>query len=250
MFHLIAFEGAVGQTANTEIPGVFDQIAQNDGNYMYFQEDMNLYMAFVSAATITRARLTSPKLRQVYIPYLFPISAALLPPDKPNVVDMRRRPMVLRRLERFVPEITSGVACGTEVSYGVLAFSAGLEEAPFGEVTTLRATSTTTATAKAWSDVALTFDQQLADGRYAIIGAQVQSTTVVAYRFILSNQVMRPGGLGQAAIGSRSHEMFENGGLGKWGEFVNTNLPRLQVLCNAADNAFEVKVQVVRIGSN
>lgn len=250
MFHLLAFSGAINNTANTELDLVSDQIVQSDSGQAYFQEDMKLNMLYASSATLLRARLVSPKLRQIFIPYMVPFNAALLPANNPNVVDMRNRPMTLRRLERFVPEFTSGVACGTENAYCVMAFAKELQDAPFGEITTLRATGTTTQVAGAWTDIALTFDQQLADGRYAIIGGQFQSTTAVAWRLILSNQVWRPGGLGQAALGSRTHDMFYNGKMGSWGEFVNTNLPRLQCLANAADTAQNLFLQVVRIGEN
>ena len=249
MFHLIAFEEAIDDTVNLELDLVPDQIANGDAGQAYFQDDMQLIMAYLSAPTLLRGRLISPKLRQIYVPYFVPFTAALLPPNDPNVVDMRNRPLSLRRLERFVPELTSGLACGTEQSYCVLAFTQGLQEAPFGEVTTLRATGAATLVQATWVDVPLVFDQQLADGRYAIIGGQLQSATAIAWRLILSNQVWRPGGLGQAALGSRTHRMFYDGGLGKWGEFVNTNLPRLQVMANAGDSAQNLFLQVVRVGS-
>lgn len=248
MFHVLAFEEDVDNTANTELDLIADQIAIPEAGQAYFQEDMSLFAAYVGSATLTRARLTSPKLRQVFIPYLIPLNGAVVPPTDPNIMDMRDHPMLLRGLERFVPEVTSGVAMGTERAYAVLFVTPGFRPAPSGEIITLRATGTTTLAQGVWTDVALTFDQQLARGRYAIIGGHCFSATAVAWRLILENQVYRPGGLGITALTNRSWLPQYDGGLGMWGEFFSTGLPRLQVMANAADTAESLFLQCVRIG--
>lgn len=249
MHHIVAFEEDVGQAANTEMDLIQDQIVNGDSGQAFFQQDMRCVGIYASSATMTRARITSPKLRQVYIPYVFPFNLALLPVNDPNVMDLRNNPMELRGLERFVPEATSGIACGTERAYVVMVCQSVSNVAPSGEMFTLRATGGTTLAQGVWGDVPLTFDQQIARGRYAIVGGHCQGATIVAWRLILENQVERPGGLGQASLGSRTHKMFMNGGLGSWGEFFSTGLPRLQCLANAADTAQALFLQVVRVGA-
>lgn len=248
MHHVVAFEESVDNTPNTEMDLVVDQIVNGEAGQAYFQEDRRVVGIYGSSATIQRCRITSPKLRQVYIPYVFPLNGALLPAQDPNMMDLRNNPMELRGLERFVPEVTSGIACGSEQAYVVMFCQQQSSVAPSGEKYTLRATGTTTLVQATWVDVPLTFDQQIARGRYAIVGGHLQSATAIAWRLILENQVDRPGGLGQALLTSRSHKMFRCGGLGNWGEFFSTGLPRLQVLANAGDTAQSLFLEVVRVG--
>lgn len=248
MFHVAAFASAIDNTANTTLAAVADQILSIDSNQLFAQQDMTLQAIYAAAATIQRARLSSPKLRQVAVPYIVPIDPGATPSDDPNVMDMRDHPVILRGLERFQPEFTSGVAMGTERAWCVLFLTPGYVPPPSGETITLRATGTTTLVQAVWTDVTLTWDQQLARGRYAIIGGQLQSATAIAWRLILENQYWRPGALGITALTRRSHRMFYDGGMGSWGEFFSTGLPRLQVMSNAGDTAENLFLQCVRIG--
>ena len=250
MHHILAFEEDVGTTADDAMDIIPDQIAQSDSGAAFFQQEMQLIAAYAGGATILRTRLVSPNLRQVAIPYIIPVNSGVTPTDDPNIMDLRRTPTTLRGLERFQPESTSGVAMGTERHYCVLVVSPSpMYDAPVGQMVTLRATGTTTLVQGTWVDVPLTWDQQLARGQYAIVGGHCQSATCVAWRLILENQVWRPGGIGMTAITRRVPDMFYGGGLGTWGEFFSTGLPRLQVMANAGDTAENLFLQVVRVAA-
>lgn len=249
MHHCCIMSASISNTANTALTAVADQIASTDGGQFFFPEDVKLVAAWVGSATLDRARLSSPELRQIFIPYLVPATQSLLVPDNPNIVDLRDNPYYLRGLERFQVEATSTIAMGNETCTAALFVMSQYNPAPTGGSFWIRATGTTTVTAGAWSDVTLTFDQQIARGRYAIIGGEAKGATIIAWRLILDSQFYRPGGLGKLNNGRRSADLFRNGGLGNWGEFLSTSLPRLQLYCTGADTSQDLWLQVVRVGA-
>lgn len=122
------------------------------------------------------------------------------------------------------------------------------------EMKTVRATAAITATASAgaWGAGALTFEQQLEAGSYAVVGMKMFSATAIAGRLIFSNQGARPGCIGYATpatgVGAIENPMFRNGNLGVWGTFSHTSPPQLEMLAAAADTAEEVYLDVVKIG--
>ena len=119
---------------------------------------------------------------------------------------------------------------------------------------TVRATAAITATAlgNAWNAGALTFEQALEAGVYAVVGMKMFSATAIAGRLIFPNQGARPGCIGYATpatgVGAIENPMFRNGNLGIWGTFSHTAPPQLEMLAAAADTAEEVYLDVVKVG--
>lgn len=247
MHHLAAFQAAVGQTANTQLTAQTDQILPIDSSGAFLpQSNLSLVAAFVSGATLNRARFDSPRYRQIAQPYIEPINLALLPVGNPGIMDLRDNPLRVPALSPFSVQATSSLACSTEVTTAGVFLTDRMVVMPQGDIYTLRATGATTVTAKAWSDVALTFDQSIVEGEYSVVGGCAYSTTMFYWRIILDNQYYRPGGIGFATRGLRAPSFQYNGGLGEWGRFRNTSMPRLQVYCNAADTAQTLFLQVIK----
>lgn len=119
---------------------------------------------------------------------------------------------------------------------------------------TIRGTAAITATAlgNAWGAGAITFEQALPAGTYAVVGMKAFSATLIAARLIFPNQGARPGCIGYATpltgVGAIENPMFRNGNLGVWGTFSHTAPPQLEIMAAAADTTEEVYLDVVKVG--
>lgn len=245
-WHLAAYSGLVGTTANTAVAPVPDQILTIQNSRFFPGRTTNLFAAYAASTTITRARLVSATLRQIANPQIRPITRAVGGITDPNVMDLRNIPLSIPGLEELGMEATTGLAMGSEQVTGLIWMGDGLVPAPSGEVITVRLTGTTAAVANTWSDMTMTLDDSLGQGEYTIVGGDWFSTTAIAWRLILDGQMERPGGLGVAAIDRRGPLLNYAGYMGSWGRFRTTALPRFQLLAGAADATHELYLQVVR----
>jgi hypothetical protein len=247
-FHLVAWQATVASTAEADITPVQDNIMLIQNNH--FVPQVNTMIQFMAAIglLIARARLVSPKLRQVTTPFIRPINLALLPVSRMAIADYRQNPLSINGLEELVYDVTN--SANTSGSYhGV----AGLMRGPYvpppsGDIYTMRGTGTTTVTANGWSQAAITWQDTLPAGNYQAVGLEFISTTAIAARLIFEQQQDRPGCVGTAIDGNITHPMFLKGGLGAWGMFTANRLPNVEVLCDSADTAQEVFLDFVRVG--
>lgn len=249
MFHLAAFSGSVGTTANTQVPALGDQIITIQNNRFLFQRAVKLFAAYAASTTISRARFVSPSLRQIANPQIRPITRAVGGITDPNIMDLRDIPLTIPGLEEFGMEATTALAMGSETVTGLIWAGNSIVPAPPGEVITVRFTGTTAATANTWTDITMTADDSLSQGEYAIVGGDWVSATAIAFRLILDQQVERPGGLGVASIDRRGPMLNYAGYFGTWGRFRTTALPRFQLLAGAADASHECYLQIVKLFS-
>lgn len=248
MFHLAANYVAIGQTADTDVVAIADSVLNIQNSHFVLPQPMDLWAAFLSSLTMTRGKITFPSISQYGGTWIRPQSNALLPPTDPNVADYRRSPFRIPAFEEIRVLATSGLACMTEAAYALLVLGAGVTPVPPGNIWTIRGTSTTAGVAKTWTGITMTWDNQLPDGRYAVIGSNLVSATGIAHRLIFNGQVWRPGGLSFATAGLRTHEMFIKGGLGVWGYFQPIFYPNVEVLDNATGNAHTLFLDCVKVG--
>jgi hypothetical protein len=209
---------------------------------------MNLLAAYFGAATPTRARFVTPYFRQFTNPFIRPLNTDIVPGNLPGVADYRNSPLRLQALEELQllgTQTTGGAAVA--VGLGWITDTA-LQPAPIGDIFTMRGTGATTVVAGSWTQVTVTWADTLPNGRYAIVGGTFQGTTCCAGRFILENQVWRPGGLGVSALDLNTSPLFQKGNFGVWGTFDGNRMPNLEYLCNAADTAQELYMDIVKIG--
>ncbi len=248
MHHMLAWRESVAQDAEADIAPVTDGIWTIQTTHFLPQSDWFLQAIYEGSADPVRARLRTPSFRQITTPFIRPIGTAIVPTDDPNVADYRSNPLRFRGLEEieFLAEHT---AVGAAVVVGVAAVSRGaLLNMPQGDVYTLRATSTTTLTAGAWTQAAQTFQDTLPQGIFSVVGGWIQGATAIAFRLIFEDQIDRPGGLGAAALGSRAAPLFRMGGLGIWGRFNSNRMPNVEILANAADTSAELYLDIIRVG--
>lgn len=254
MHHTSVYFANIADITLAELTAQADQIIAISNSHLFPARDLPLLAHYALGTTIRRQRIETPKTRQIAVPQVSPMEQAALPADNPAVMDMRRSPLILRREEEIAIFGFQNVGAAQD-QWAVMFFLYEHEEgrisptpAPSGDMTVLRATGTTTQVADAWSDITLTFDQQLPSGEYAVVGGQVFAATGIAFRLILDGQYPRPGGLCQLNEGGRAWEGQMYGGLGTWGRFRTVSLPRLQIYSSSADTAQTLWLQVMRMG--
>lgn len=245
-FHTLVWNEDVVTATLTELDGIADGIIDRRGARFIPPMNMNLIAMSLMATNLQRARLNGATVRQINPHFLRPFIAALLPGDDPEVVDMRNKPFPLKPFEEISLEAIHNAGVNQRVSaVGWLADQ--LMPAAVGEIRTVRATSTTAAVAFAWTQLTYTLDTDLPVGEYEVIGATVQSANGVAFRFTFDGQFLRPGGLCVNTLVQREWEPQRNGGLGRWGRFNLTILPRLEIFATVADAAMDIYMDLVKV---
>lgn len=247
MFHLAAFFQNFGAAqVNTSMAALSDGIIPIANGHFIPYKGYDLIAAYVSGLLVQRARLNSGTIRQINPTYIRPINQALLPANNPNLMLMPQNPFAVIAHEELALEVSTTTAV-SENDYGLIWLQSQYQSPPQGRTYNIRLTSTGVAVASTWTGIAYTLETALPAGQYAVVGGELQSTTCIGWRLTFDNQVERPGWLGQASLGNRLPYDLYYGGFGQWGTFFTYSLPRLEVLCNAADAAFEGYLEVVRI---
>lgn len=245
-FHIAAYRNAnASATANTQIAAVADQIISRRNSNFFPTERFNMPFAYVGGDEVLRARLVTPEFRQFSSPYIRPVEPSDTPGDDPNVEDLRMNPIEIPVNEELELQHTASAALQAVV--GLVGLQPRVEPLPPGRIYTMRGTATTTLVAGAWTTLTVTWEDSLPRGTYAIVGGVAFGVSPIAFRFILDNQVLRPGGLGITTETNRTHKMFLNGGLGVWGRFDNEAFPDIEVFAAAADTAQTIYMQYMKV---
>lgn len=247
MHHLAAFNSSLAASTLAPISAVSDGILAIQNNNFILQEDHNLIFAAAMSADLQRARIVTPKFRQITTPWIRPIISAAVPGTEPRVADYRATPLKLREREEISVEAFQSNAGAQEVT-AILGIAWGDVSTPPGDPYTMRGTSTTAAVADTWTQISVTWQDSIPVGVYAAVGLEVVSTNGRAARLILENQYPRPGSISATTIGAEQHSMFKKGGLGVWGRFNSVRMPNVEVFANAADASHEVYLDLIRIG--
>lgn len=247
-FHTCALSGLVGQSIDTQIPAIVDQILplDNAGNFLP-QDSLAIFGAYAQSATALRCKINSPAYRQVALPYITPITLFTRPSNLPSWLDLIRSPIRVPAYAPLGALFTSGLAMGTEQATAILFLEQSRVPAPMGDTYSIRATGTTTLVPFTWTQVPLTFDQPVIQGRYSLVGAACYSLGGIAFRLTMDNFYYRPGGLMGNGNSFRTNLWQVNGYYGEWGQFQNTSMPRLEVFSSTADTAEELYLQIIKI---
>lgn len=248
MLHTAAFfEATAAAVTNSQINALQDGVISIRNNNFFPVRNYQLLAAMVMGASLTNARLDSATIRQISELNIFPLNLAAIPGAEPRVQDYSNDPMPVAMDEELELQVTD-TAVGGENITGAMILQVEYRPTPPGRIYTIRATSTGAAVANAWTNVALTYDNNLPRGRYAVVGGVHISTNGQAFRLNLEQQKPLPGGFSNVSIGDQCFRKQRMGGLGSWGEFDNTALPELEVLCNAADAVHTLFLDFVKVG--
>jgi hypothetical protein len=244
-FHVSAWGASQGSTTLANIAGLADGVMQTSGNNITSFGSILLGL-YAVGANMTRAQFTSATLRKLAPIEIEPFDAAAAPANPPtfNRFDKTNTPI---NPGEALQALTAASAAAQNT---VVAFVADKVDAiPPGPIFTTRATGTTTLVANAWTNVALTYDQSLDVGTYAIVGMRARSAGGIAARIVFQNQGARPGTIART---SASHEDIAagvdrwGGYLGAYGTFVQTNPPSVDFLSSSADTSETILFDLVK----
>jgi len=249
-FTTVAYSAAAaGINANLALlPAVADPHVRVVTNDIYVPADFNnLWGAYGVGPTMTRAQLSSPSLRRTFLPEVAPLDVgAALPASPRKILLYDDSPIKLDPGEALDALLTNTASDRETILVWLGPGVSKVDTRPFF---TLRVTCATTLVAGAWTNAAVTFDQTLPAGKYAIIGARFRSTNLIAFRFVFVGGTYRPGAVGYAATTSLDYDKFRAGNLGVWGEFRHNAPPTIDFFANAADTTQAGELDLVYEGA-
>lgn len=247
-FSLVAYSESLDTSAVlTEVASVSDQHITTDGDDILVPEwASNLSAVCAIGATISQAQISSPSLRQRTLVDVKPVNIGAEPLGAEAWMPMFKRPIPLTPGEGLRSLVAEGAA-GAERETVLVWLAGDMEEAPAGDIETVRCTSTTTLTAFAWSLCSLTLSQQLRAGTYAIVGMRAESTGALAARLVIPGSQYRPGVVAYDAASDRQPREFWAGEIGVYGTFDHRFIPQVEFLSVSADTAEVVFLDIIKI---
>lgn len=258
-FHVSAYSESLGAVTNSDVNAAQDDVLQLRNSHLIFSEPFNLIAAYGSSTTLTRARFGNVALTVRGTNHLWPLDRTDTTQRYPAIMDLREMPMSLPMNEELTIEATTDAAGPVIANFVLfLAKPQWSMNLPRGlETFTTRATAVVTAgSASSWTTLAaLVMERDLYNGVYAVVGANVVAANAIAFRMFFPSQritdgrQLRPGGLITNTVGLAPWE-GQSRGLGEWGRFHTFELPSIQILDDTAGGTYEVRLDLVYLGSD
>jgi len=239
-FHLVAFHANQNEAgAYANVAPITDPTVTISGNYLYVPALNQLIGVYVAGgSTAEAAYLQSPSLRKLLNEDIGIIQQGVTPSGNESAMLFPTSPIPLEQYEGL--EAYLKATPGAAQRHTFLVWLADGPIAPVsGDIRTVRATGSISASAGSWASGSLTFRQTLPVGSYQVVGAVCYGAGLVGFRFIASAYAWRPGGLAITNYGAKPIELQRKGGLGVWFEFDARTPPQLEVLA-AVDNSSQV----------
>lgn len=246
----VAWDESQDSATLAAVAAVADQHIRVSGDNILVPRGLNRLAGVLAlGANLTRARLVAPSLAKLANFEITPLNVAAEPSSPTPFLDLFDRPFEFVETE-FLSAEAAEDAAGAARSIIVAFFSDGPVTPYTGDFVTIRATSTQTLVADAWTNCALTFASTLPGGRFACVGARVEAAGAIAARFVPvgSGGTYRPGVIAYDAAGDLENQRFRAGNAGVLFEFDNDTPPTVDVLSVSADTAETVWLDVVQIG--
>lgn len=247
MHHICVYTASTAQAAEVDTAALADSVLLIQNGHFVPPQDMPLIFGGTASANMSRGRISTPSLLTLTTPFIRPVSAAASWGMPPRINDLFMTPLTLKKLEE-ITLLTFHGGAGAEQVWGILGLEVRRTPPPGGQVYTLRGISTTAAVANTWTQIAMTWQNNLPVGTYAVVGGTHQSANGIAFRLISPPDIWRPGGISITALGNETDEMFRNGYMGEWIRFQNYQFPNIEVVAGGADAAHEVYLDLVKVG--
>lgn len=253
MFTLVGFgEDLDPAAAIVNVAALQDDHIFTSGDDLRIPQLNRLVGIFAGVAILgaTLARLSSPSLREMNRILVRPLNhradSDAEPSDPPAVMDMRSTPRILTVDEILQFEIDTNPAAAA-FQWCLCLFADAAPVQVSGEVFTVHLDGGTTVTARAWSTVPLTFADTLPAGRYQVVGMRAVGASAIAARLVFKPGTWRPGCIASDAENTIDHPMFRFGAMGVWGEFEHVTPPDAEFLCDLADTAQDVELDLIKV---
>lgn len=248
MFHLAGWTQSQDSAVLVPTAGLADQSLQVNGNDIIVPNDLNMLIAaYGLGPNATRVSLQAPSLRAIFNQEVYGLDVNAVATDQLLLEYYGSNAIQLAAGEPLEAWMAESNAAASRVT--TLVWLCDTPPTPLNaDIRTIRVTSANAAVANAWTNIVLTFNDVLPSGTYALMGMQLQSANMQAFRCVFKGGMYRPGALGQTAISTRQNQIFRHGGMGIWGTFENLTPPSIDVLCNGADAAFAGVMDLAYLG--
>lgn len=248
MYHTMAYTLLIGTTVDTDVPAVQDDIIAIQNSHFILPSPMKLFGACVTSPTFLSGKLVSPTIRQINPILIRPGNPRAIGGDNTGVYYAQGGGAQLYPFEET--QILGTAAPGTTERYTALLFAGDQPgQIPVGNIFPVGWTSAVAANANAWTTVAYGLSTVIPSGMYTMILSEHWSTNAIGHRWVFSNQVWRPGFPSLVAATNRLPDHLVANWFGTMGIFRSNDLPRLQVLCNAADAVHTGTMWLMRTGN-
>lgn len=247
-FTLIGYSESQDTSGNlTNVAALADPHVRVIGDDVIVPDDLNyLASAYQVGLNATRASVVSPSIRRRYPFELTPLDANANPANH-FIFQPFSTPIQLDGSEALNFQVAENAA-GSNRNTGLLWLSDG----PFTPVTgseifTIRATGATTLGTYAWTNCALTFNDTLPAGEYAVVGMQATSAGALAARLVFTGIPWRPGVICTTVSTNVGNPLFRYGNMGVFGTFAHNTPPTVDFLSLSADTSQTVFLDLVMI---
>ena len=261
-FHTVVFTSSNGTTgATTFIQTNFkaDAIVPTLNNGLQVPKQLNK-LGFLAGlgVSMTNFRAQTPAFLPFPWPSFAPVNRGSTFESPPRMWDLYKNPLLMNPTDEL-DIFTCQNSGGAETEYVFVSlFDGVISPPPGGRFFTVHGVGSTTVTAGAFSLCALTFDQAIPAGYYAVIGARAFGATMSAFRLAPAMEPLwRPGGIGMRTYdqldppGQRAYHL--DGQIiapwGVWMQFFQNVPPRLDAFCTAADTAQEVWLDLIQVST-
>lgn len=256
MFHLLAYTGTPGvNAANFDLTAAVDQeITARNGHYTFTEKYKSLAEFYLETSAL-RASYFIPTWNQYTRQNIWPPNRVIVTPTNPQLDWRLLRNLVFPQNEEIQLQVSNNLGAATEQAtvFIWIAPADGSWNQTFPKAAKLRETdpteelecrinfTTNTIVANSWSGLtALTFEQSLRGGVYAVMGVQLQGTGIQAFRLVFPRAFnymgrrMRPGTLCSQAIGDVPMDFtpWQQFVWGEWGRFSTFELPQMEFWSN------------------
>lgn len=264
MFHLISYKNTPGgAVTDNDMTANVDAAVSIRNNHYFFTTPFALLGSLLFGGATSRGVYSSPTLNAYSKNHIWPINESITVPSPPRFQSFVDAPFVLPQNEEIaILQTTTGA--DTSTFLGIIAPQGWNRNIPPGispePILTARFTCTPTLNTQAYSAlVAITIDQQLRGGTYAVVGVEAQATNLIGFRLAFnkppfSNGVpLRPGSVASQSLGDVPLGWYPHGSLywGVWGKFATTEYPMFEALgLGSATTAVEGRLYLVYLNDS
>lgn len=262
-FHTVVFTSSTsgsGATTFVQLNFKADVIVPTLNNGLQVPKQLNRFGFTAGLGTsLTNYRAQTPAFLPFPWPAFAPTNRGSAFESPPRMTDFFKMPLPMNptdELDIFICQ-NSG---GSETEYVAVSLTDGmLAPAPAGRFFTVHATGTTTVTAGAFTQCALTFDQAIPAGLYACIGARAYSVTGTFFRLAPAMEPLwRPGGIAvrtydQMDPPAQRGYIYDGQVIAPWGvwiTFYQNVPPQLDMFCTSADTAQEAWLDLIQLNTS
>jgi hypothetical protein len=235
MYTTVAFSEAHTPTgAFLEIDAVPDEHINTQNQFVF----VSTYNRIIGAKALLGAlplqcRLESPSIRRVNPYYINQLEAAIVQAGNVEKTFHPNKVVTLVANEGLECNVTATAGAARRVCIPVFLADSDIGEVN-GEIHQIYFTCAPTLAAGVWAFSPILIPDALPVGRYQVVGARVESSTSIAFRFVPHTTTNRPGGMCVPGVAFIEDPLQRKGGLGVWFEFDSVSLPGIEVIDSAA----------------